>query len=269
MISPTDNFSVRPASHMAAYAKCIGILTATRWEVNAVRRAFSVEEERSIHGTRCVVGHRRDCRLFLFQTGIGVQSASNATHHALSALQLDLLISTGFACALADSAVGDLLIGTDVVPYGRGDVGFPEDRIFRCAPEVSALAMQVARSTGLPAHEGRLATVSRVLSRASEKRAVAERTAAIAADMESIGICAAAESRHIPVLVARAASDLLNEDLPLDFNYFLGRAGWIRGTAHLLANPGSFRGLNRMRRQGKVGGERLTGFFVNFLDALH
>jgi len=154
------------------------------------------------------------------------------------------------------------------VPYGDVKDRSPVERRFPCSREVVALATEVAHLSGLPTHAGRYVTVPRILFRAAETRVVAERTGAIAADMESAAICAEGESRGIPVLVARTVSDLLDEDLPLDFNLFLGPAGWARGIMHTLAHPASLGGLNRMRVQGKIAAERLTQFFCRFLIAV-
>jgi len=73
----------------------------------------------------------------------------------------------------------------------------------------------------------------------------------------------------VPVLVARAVSDVLEEDLPLDFNQFIGQGGWIRGAVECMTHPTALWGLNRMRRQAMIGGDQLTRFFVKFFDELH
>src|SRR5262249_38352859 len=150
----------------------------------------------------------------LFQTGIGINAARSAVEQAAAAQKFDLLISSGFACALSSAGVGDLLIGTEVMKYGDEQDCSRAERSLSCSREIVPLAVEVAQSSGLPVHTGGYVTVPRILSRAAEKRVVAERTGAIAADMESAAVCAEGESRGIPILVARTASDLVDEDLP-------------------------------------------------------
>lgn len=268
MTSPAESFLLTCGPHVAARAEHVGIFTATRWELNAVRRAFAVEEEHSLHGMRCVIGRRGSCRLYLFQTGIGQHAVSTAVQRATAHHHFDLLVSTGFACALASGAVGDLLIGTEVVLY-EAHGHYPEGGVYSSDTEVIALATQVAQTTGLGIHVGRVVTVPRVLFRAADKRAVAKQTGAIGADMESAVIYAEGKLHGVPLLVARAVSDVLEEDLPLDFNQFVGRGGWLRGAAHCVMHPVSLKGLNRMRRQAMIGADRLTSFFVRFFDELH
>jgi len=227
-----------------------------------------MDEEQSFHGRRCVVGRRRQCRLSLFQTGIGDKAAGNAAQRAASVHRFDFLVSSGFASALVPAAVGDLVIGTEVVAYDHDHGRAREKRVFPSGAEEVALATRVAQSVGLVARTGRIVTVPRVLSLSAEKRTVADRSGAIGADMESAAICASGESTGTSVLVVRAVSDLLEEDLALDFNQFLGPTGWIRGMLYCTAHPRTPWGLNRLRRQAVIGADRLTRFFVQFFDEL-
>ncbi|MEK7269219.1 MAG: hypothetical protein AAB093_07445, partial [Nitrospirota bacterium] len=80
--------------------KQIGIFTATRWELNAVRRAILVEEKTRVGGARCVIGRRGNGRLFVFQTGVGTAKADAVCRKVFASHPLDLAVSCGFACAL-------------------------------------------------------------------------------------------------------------------------------------------------------------------------
>jgi adenosylhomocysteine nucleosidase len=53
-------------------------------------------------------------------------------------------------------------------------------------------------------------------------------------------------------------SDIITEDLPLNFNLFLMRSGWMRGIAAIVMRPSSLIGLNRLRRQSRLAADRLT-----------
>jgi adenosylhomocysteine nucleosidase len=80
----------------------------------------------------------------------------------------------------------------------------------------------------------------------------------------------ASEARHahVPFVIVRAASDLLDEDLPLDFNLFLRPTGWVKGIALVLTSPTSLRGLSRLRRQSLVAAESLTAFFRRYATGM-
>lgn len=264
------SLSAAPAggSHVGIQEKQVGVFAATRWELNALRRALSVEEARSAPGARCVIGRRGGWRVFLFQTGIGIEAAQGVCRRAFAGQSFDLAVSSGFACALTAADVGDLLIGTEVLLGGYPDGQTASDRVLRCSPDLAAAAARAAQGAGLVARSGRLVTVPHVLCRAYEKREVAASAGAIGLDMESAAICEVAIEQGVPVVVARTVSDLVDEDLPVDFNLFLDRSGWTRGVLSCLTHPAAWSGLNRLRVQAGVSAERLTRFFGPFLDEL-
>ena len=81
-------------------------------------------------------------------------------------------------------------------------------------------------------------------------------------------IGAEAAERRIPVAVIRAVSDLLDEDLPLDFNLFLTPSDWSKGVWSCITRPSNLFGLGRMRVQMGVASKRLTLIFERVLDEL-
>ncbi len=247
----------------------IGVFSATRWEFDAVRRVFRREEDGlCLPGARALAGRRGSCRVVLVQTGVGPEKAGTVCRTALALGPLDLAVSTGFACALVPSRIGDLLIGTEAARYRAATPAPGPDLIVPCATDAVVRAMRTAEAAGLPARLGRIATVPVVLWRAADKRAMAAGAGGVGLDMESAEIGAAAAERAVPFLVVRAVSDLLDEDLPLDFNLFLTRRGWARGAWQVLTNPASLAGLNRLRQQSGRAAERVSTFWAAFLDRL-
>jgi adenosylhomocysteine nucleosidase len=64
----------------------------------------------------------------------------------------------------------------------------------------------------------------------------------------------------------RTVSDLVDEDLPLDFNLFLRPTGWIKGMQAIIGRPASVEGLNRLRKQSRVAADRLTEWFRRYAE---
>lgn len=248
--------------------KQVGIFTATRWEFNAVRGAIQVEGERRLAGSRCVIGRRGNCQLWLYQMGVGLERASAVCREAMVSQPVELAVSSGFACALASSQIGELLIGTDVIRYRNGACSRDAVEAVPCSPEFSAAAIKAACGINVAARAGRFVTVPLVLWRAREKGEVAAATGAVGLDMESAAVGAAARERQIPFVIIRAVSDLVDEDLPLDFNLFLKPAGWLHGALTCLTRPSCIIGLHRLRTQSLAASERITTFFGRFLDDL-
>ena len=63
-------------------------------------------------------------------------------------------------------------------------------------------------------------SAARVVGRSADKQAISRMTGAVALDMESAALAQVAEERGVPFVVLRTVSDLVEEELPLDFNAF-------------------------------------------------
>jgi adenosylhomocysteine nucleosidase len=241
----------------------VGIFVATRWEAGAIRRALTVEGLQD--KASAVVGRRGACRVTLFQTGVGSARAAAVCREVLAAQRFDAAVASGFACALAPCEIGTVLIGTEVI--GHDQPGGPGATALACADDLRTLALKAAGASGLPARAGRFVTVPRILWQAEEKRRIAAASNAVGADMESAAVGAAAADQKIPFVIIRGVSDLVDEDLPFDFNEYL-RDGWPRVALACAAKPSRLLGLNRLRRQAAMASEQMTRFYSAFLDSL-
>lgn len=244
------------------------MFVATRWEFNAVRKAVAIDAQERTRTFRGFVGRRGRVRVRLIQTGVGIEKASAVSREALATYSFELVVSTGFACALSTARVGDLLIGTDVILYGEAlalSASFPS---FACSVDHVEAAVRAAQKAVPAIRRGRFVTVPRVLWRAEQKQEVAVATGGIAADMESAAIARSAHEHRVPFIIVRAASDLADEDLPLDFNLFLQPADWLCGLARIVTHPSSLAGCHRLRLQSRKAATRLTAFYGMFFDAL-
>lgn len=245
--------------------KPIGIFAATRWELNAVQRAMTVEEERVVEGVRCLIGRQGQCVVWLVRTGVGMERAERIGNRLAAVSPFSVVLSTGFACALVPASIGELLVGTEVVrhpPAGR------EKRATGCATDYQAIALQAARAAGIVAQIGRFVSVPEVLWRAQQKQDVASATGGLALDMESGALAHVAEKVGVPFAIVRTVSDLLDENLPLDFNLFLRPTGWPQGLLACLAHPWCVAGLWRLRTQSATAASQLTRFFERFFSQL-
>lgn len=197
---------------------------------------------------------------------MGPVKASAVSGEALASCSLDLAISSGFACALTSSQIGDLLIGTGVSPWPTGICSAERDLSVPCSAELQTVALESARRTGVAVQTGQFVSVPYVLWQAEEKQLVAAGTGAVGLDMESAALGAILKGRQVPFLVARTVSDLLDEDLPLDFNLFLAQKTWPQGLWQAARRPACLSGLLRLRRQSRVAAVRLTRFMEAFLN---
>jgi adenosylhomocysteine nucleosidase len=245
--------------------KRIAIFAATFWEVRAVEAAFRAGIERRIDGMPVLVftaGPRESREYWLVQTGVGPEKAGLAAARLLGHQPFSLAVSTGFACALITAEVGALLAGRDVVRVGGlGEDAFQAIEVSGIERDTVMALVEGAKPAG---HVGRFVSTDYIVGSASEKRRFAHSTGAIGLDMESAALAAEAQRAQVPFVIIRTASDLLDEDLPLDFNLFLRPTAWLKGVGALLGNPSSVMGLLRLRRQSQAAAKNLTAFFRRY-----
>jgi adenosylhomocysteine nucleosidase len=244
----------------------IAIFAATRWEIQAVRRALTTDRVEVVAGVRCHIGQRGNRAYWLMQTGVGPVAARAVAGGVLTAQAMSLVMSTGFACALVPAQVGDLIVGTGVSSVqGEGTWTIENDPVF-CDETVREGLLAVAKDAGLVARVGTVVSSDTVVWQALEKRRLQRLTDAVGLDMESAALAAVAQERNLPLAIVRTVSDLVDEDLPLDFNLFLRPTGWLNGMQALMSRPSSLGGLNRLRKQSQVAADRLTEWFQRYAE---
>lgn len=156
--------------------------------------------------------------------------------------QVDGLVSVGF-CGALDPA---LEIG-DIVVSGR-EVQSPR-----------------------PFVRGEILSSDRVAVTAAEKRALRERTGAIAVEMEAAAVAAKAREWGVEFRCIKAVSDTAGEDMPLDFNRYRSRyqdaaGGFSRSRIALAALSHPFRripALLRLDQNCRIAAKRLGEFLAD------
>ncbi len=202
----------------------------------------------------------------MLQSGIGPQQAYHASQAVLAVDSWDLVVSSGFAGALVPCAIGTIVVGYDVL---MEDTGTQLDSIsLSCDERYRDCSFQIAYSLDGASQLGRIVTWPRIVGQSSEKRRIASHTKAVAIDMESAVLGRIAQNHGFPFIVVRTISDLVDEDLPLDFNLFLRPNRWVEGITQVIQSPGSLLKLPRLRRQMLVASAQLTKFFLKFFDDL-
>ncbi|MDP1767445.1 MAG: hypothetical protein Q8L74_01430 [Nitrospirota bacterium] len=245
----------------------IAIFVATRWELQAVQRAIITDRVTTIAGVRCQIGHHGQRAYWLIQTGVGPVAARAVAGKVLKAQPMSLVISTGFACALIPAEVGDLIVGTAVSSVlNDGAEATGHDSIL-CDEAVRSDLLAVAQDAGMVVRVGPIVSGPTVVWQAEGKRRLRHLTDATGLDMESAALASVARERGVPMAIVRTVSDLVDEDLPLDFNLFLRPTGWMKGLWALIRHPTGFVGLNRLRKQSRVAAGRLTEWFQHYANS--
>lgn len=213
-------------------------------------------------------------------SGVGQQNAAHCAEAILDSLagKIDILIISGFAGHLEPvihffegfpvrSYLGNVIVVSDVITETQEKFR-ASPALFEAASNVSADAMTVESCVICG---GPLITGDRVLITPQEKSALAERTGAIAVDMETAGAVRVAQERGIPWLAVRAITDGVNDELPLDFNALANSDGSVNRGRILratLAQPHKIPALIRLGQRSSLAANNLAAFLVAFLQTL-
>jgi adenosylhomocysteine nucleosidase len=177
--------------------------------------------------------------VLLAVSGVGPERARRAAE-ALLARGAAALASWGSAGGLDPAvAVGALCLPRSVL--AAGGQAFDADPAWH--------ARLAARLAGLPLSTGALLESARVLATAAEKQAAFEASGALAVDMESASVAAAARAAGCPFLAVRAVSDAARMRVPHASLRAFDAEGRLRlgGLALALARrPGDLAALVRL-----------------------
>lgn len=176
----------------------------------------------------------------IYTSGPGRERAFAAATTAIAA-GAGALVSWGLAGGLsADAATGTVVLPATVY-NGSGEWRTDDDWRARLAARLSPT---------LPLTERPLYTADHVLTRAAAKAELAQRSGAVAVDMESSGLARAAAEAGLPFIVLRVVADGAEDALPDDIEALVtddGRTRY-RGLLGVLTSPRQIGLLIRLAR---------------------
>ena len=210
----------------------IGLTAEVKWEVRALFRRVNLVVHDAGEGIWAGTVNGHSLRLCL--SGMVPSVAHVRVQRFLDDFRPDIMISCGLAGALKPH----LIVGDLIVQSRRADL--------------VALAESALKDAGVPYHVGSLVTVSKPVLSPVDRRALAERTKAIAVDMESQTIAGFCHERSIPCLALKGVSDDIDDDLTPILGGFeivpLSPAEATRFSLRVLMRPGTWGLAARLAR---------------------
>jgi adenosylhomocysteine nucleosidase len=157
-------------------------------------------------------------KILVIYSGAGAENA-NAAAEKIVAQGANQLFSWGCAAAL-DSAFrpGDLVLANSCVDADNVAFDLNLDRI----KQVQAVLSQ---QLSVRICTGKLAESKTIVSSSLDKAQIAQKTGAIALDMESTAIAKVAQKHGLPFVVIRAIADPLDMNLPKAVSHALNNQG--------------------------------------------
>jgi adenosylhomocysteine nucleosidase len=190
-------------------------------------------------------------------SGIGRAAARRAADLVIAGHRPTVLISAGFAGALAqDLERNELIIPGEVIDL--------ENQQYRVElPELPAIFPSVKR--------GRLVTVDQLVLKVSEKAALRERTLADLVDMESSAVAAVCLPRRIPFVPIRIVSDDARTELPREIGKMLTQSGSYRvgfALRTIWSRPSSLKDFWALHERALEASDRLAKAVIKYVESL-
>jgi adenosylhomocysteine nucleosidase len=174
------------------------------------------------NGIPTIRGKIDDRPVEVLHTGVGAKVCQQRMGNFLQHLQVDYLISAGFAGALNDDLqIGDLLL----------------------AENFSTIDLRRTRTSlsGLPIRIANLLTVPRLIDSREERSKLALSSGAVAVDMETEFISRACATLEVPLLSLRVISDTPRELFPAPANVLFDierqQTQKLKLMSYLIAHP--------------------------------
>ncbi|HXG42499.1 MAG TPA: hypothetical protein VNL95_07235 [Dehalococcoidia bacterium] len=187
----------------------LALFVAMRLEGRAIERHLRGVERTDLEGVRILSGQALGSDVALCFTGLGGEAARHAVQMALRHLSPRAIVCLGLAGGATDGVrVADMVLARRTALYG-GRAWVESD------PGLLEMGRRAVSEAGLRRHEGVVVTVPRFLALEEEKRTVGAEMGALAVEMESYHVGAAAAEAGVPFLSVRVISDAVGQSLPL------------------------------------------------------
>ena len=236
----------------------LGIVFALKQEAGCFIDRLSAVTTTHGHGFVARQGSLGEKRIVVVQAGAGRPAASRATDALIVAHHPRLVISAGFA--------GGLKTGIE-----RGHIVMA-DTILGESGERLAIDLKLDRTAQVSLHIGPLLTVDRIVRTSADKRALHERTGAIAVDMESLAVAEVCRTFTTPFLAIRIVSDSVNDQLPREIDSLVrkksaaGRMGIA--LAAFAKRPSVVKDLLKLKENALMHSEQLAKFLSAIVKQL-
>jgi len=180
-------------------------------------------------------------------SGVGRASARRGAEHLTAGHRPRVLVSAGFAGALAPDLKRNDLVAPRSVIDGAGDEVAVDEALVADLPDA--------------VKSGRLLLVDRVITETAEKAALRRAHQADLIDMETFGVAAVARDLGVPFASLRVVSDDAQTELPAEIGRLLNASGSYRVGAAMRAlwgRPSSIRDFWTLHAQAMKASDRLA-----------
>lgn len=196
-------------------------------------------------------------RIVVGETGVGKEAAYRATLDLLETHRPPWLISAGFAGGLVpEIRAGHFVLASSVV-------------------DLAERAWAIPGSWGQPSgsvHVGKIITVDRLIRTTAEKADLAQRSGAIACEMETAGVLQACRERDTRCISVRIITDGLDDELPREIETIIEQRSLAQKvgavTGAVFRRPSSVKDMWNLHERALVASDRLAKFIATLIPQL-
>lgn len=212
----------------------IGILVAMEEEIKRLTTEISDTTQHIIAKQKFYDGKLHNQPVTIVQSGIGKVNAAIATSLLIDRFEVDLVINTGSAGALATNLqIGDLVVADKlayndvdnrIFDYSYGQIPQME-KYFVSDTEINLKIVKAAQENW-PVKTGLIVSGDSFISEQSKIIEIQQYYPnALVTEMEGAAVGQVCAQFNIPFTVIRAVSDTADEEATIDFNQFVLEAG--------------------------------------------
>ena len=209
----------------------IVIIGAMEPEVEGLISEMSDKTVEIISGIAVNLGKIGEKQVAVAKCGIGKVFAALCAEALIIKYSPSLIVNTGVGGALAkDLKTGDIVIAESLCQHDMDTsaIGDPVGLVsginkiyFDADKRASQILLEAAKSLGLTAREGRVASGDKFIASADDKTRITKAFSADVCEMEGCAIAQVAFVNNIPFAVVRAISDSADGEATMDYPTFL------------------------------------------------
>ncbi len=242
------------------------LILALPHETSGLISRMSVRSHTQYQGIQLFEGSLGPNPCILLQSGIGPQRAEKATQFLLQQYPVTHLLVTGYCGGLVEGMKNAEAILADpvMVPEKGHAPTFVSD------PDLLRQAQQHLEKLKINYFQGPLVTVSKQVLKSQDKKNLAQKSRAIAVDMESYAVMAAAHSfpKKIAMLTVRFIVDALGDELT-DTAPFIDESARVKPVAmvkEIIRRPKLLMELPDLEHKASRARTNLTKFVSSFFN---
>ena len=209
----------------------IVIIGAMEPEVEGLISEMSDKTVEIISGIAVNLGKIGKKQVAVAKCGIGKVFAALCAEALIIKYSPSLIVNTGVGGALAkDLKTGDIVIAESLCQHDMDTsaIGDPVGLVsginkiyFDADKRASQILLEAAKSLGLTAREGRIASGDKFIASADDRTRITKGFSADVCEMEGCAIAQVAFVNNIPFAVVRAISDSADGEATMDYPTFL------------------------------------------------